>query len=61
MLGKLQDLRALSQSDGWTTLVTDKKKDILIKSKRTPSRGTLTLFSQGSVDYPALDIWRCIA
>ena len=45
MLAKTEQLKALSESDGWSNQVTDKKADVRIDSKRSKSTGLLTMFA----------------
>ena len=45
--------------DGWSNMVRDKKNDITIDQRKS-SNGLLTMRASGHIDYPAIDIWRCI-
>ena len=61
MLPLWDELKALSiDSNGWSTQVDDKRAGIRIESKRSELRNLLTMRATGSIDYPPIDVWRCL-
>ena len=60
MIPKVQELKDMANiDDGWSNMVRDKKNDITIDQRKS-ANGLLTMRASGHINYPAIDIWRCI-
>ena len=55
MIDQLQALKV--ETAGWNVLVKDKKKNILIESKKS-ERGLHVMRASGPIDHPPIWVWR---
>lgn len=60
MIPKAEQLKRMGEDPNWSNLVTDKKKDLVIDSRRSEESGLMSMRSTGRVEFSPLDVWRCI-
>ena len=61
MVPKVAELKnIISSRDGWNLLVDMKQDNLKIELKKSV-RGLTICRGQGVIDWPVLDIWRCMA
>ena len=60
MIPKINELKEMcAGTEGWSSLVNDKKNDVHIFSKKSDA-GIMVMKAQGTINHNVLDIWRCI-